>query len=345
MEQKKIYLEVLNDLERTRTKTKAQLDARISEVHQKVPQIKYIEIEIQKIYSSLFEQVFSPNAKEFVLNAKEKINTLKQQQEKLLIENNFSKNYLKQSHECGICEDLGFIENKPCRCFKQKLIDRYFGMSNLKKDILKHENFNTFNINNYSEEVDVLFNKSPKENAERAYSICKRFVEVFGKKCVNLVIYGNTGLGKTFLCNCIAKEILEKGCTVLYTTAPKLFKELKECYFNNNIKENNMIFNADLLIIDDLGTEVSTIVSGTELFNIINSRIITQKSTVISTNFSPNELQDMYSDRIVSRIFGADYVRIQLFGEDIRLIKKKLGVEKNWAVFQKFLVAWFLMIL
>ena len=158
-------------------------------------------------------------------------------------------------------------------------------------------------------------------------AVCIKFTQDFDKKFQNLLLYGKTGLGKTFLCNCMAKELLDSGKTVMYVTASQLFKLIEEDRFNRigdeDIPSHYMddILSVDLFIIDDLGTEFSTILSSAELFNIINTRLINRKPVVISTNLSMEDIINQYSDRIVSRIVGS-YTSLEFFGDDIRMIKK-----------------------
>ena len=162
-------------------------------------------------------------------------------------------------------------------------------------------------------------------------SVCKDFVENFESKKENLLFYGNTGLGKTFLCSAIAKEIAHKGHTVMYNTASRLFKALEKERFAkkednefNQMSISDDILGVDLLIIDDLGTEFGTIVTSSELFDIINIRLIEHKPVIISTNLTPDRLQDQYSDRIASRIVG-EYKCLKFFGDDIRIIKRYMN--------------------
>ena len=159
------------------------------------------------------------------------------------------------------------------------------------------------------------------------YDICVGFIEKFDFEKRNLLFYGSAGLGKTFLCNCIAKELLDKGYTVLYLTAPQLFKLFDEARFHREDLGDDSkdiletLRSTDLLIIDDLGTESSNAPSISEFFDVLNARYLNQLSTIISTNLAPNEWSNYYSDRIISRIFG-NYTTLKFYGQDIRLLKK-----------------------
>ena len=142
----------------------------------------------------------------------------------------------------------------------------------------------------------------------------------------NLLLYGGAGRGKTFLCNCIAKEVLEHGKTVLYLTAGQLFKQLEDMRFRNKEEEepfdwDSEILDADLLIIDDLGTEFATMFTASELFRIVNDRKLRKRPVVISTNLDYRALMEQYSDRVMSRLIG-EYTTLKFFGDDIRMKKK-----------------------
>ncbi|MBC7959546.1 MAG: ATP-binding protein, partial [Vallitaleaceae bacterium] len=231
--------------------------------------------------------------------------------------------YLDPSYECTICEDTGYNNNKKCQCFRQALINAAYEQSNL-KSILLMENFSTFSFEFYSPEKNKL-GVSPLDNMKGVHNCCKRFVDEFDTSFSNLILYGQTGLGKTFLCNCIAKDVLDSGHSVLYLTAFKLFKLLEAYRFKDEEQEVSFeaiddINSCDLLIIDDLGSEVINSFTSSELFNCLNTRLQGKKSTVISTNLDPSGWSKSYSERIVSRILG-NFTPLRLLGEDIRVQK------------------------
>jgi len=252
---------------------------------------------------------------------------LKEEKISILKSNNLDEDYLKPKYECSICNDTGYIitnhSNQMCNCLKQELLNMAYNKSNLNQ--LDKENFTTFNFNKYSDEINFNrynVNISPRDNMKNILKIVKNFIYNFDSPDEkNLLFTGNTGLGKTFLSNCIANEILNINKTVLYQTAPVMLDTILDYRFNKNdgliYKE---ILNVDLLIIDDLGTESAHSMKFTELFNIINSRIISNKKTLISTNLDVNELLKTYDERIFSRLAG-NYNICRFFGEDIRLKK------------------------
>ncbi|HHW66168.1 MAG: replication protein DnaC [Epulopiscium sp.] len=320
------YKKILRDYEVKRDLANRRLKARQEEVYAKIPRIA----EIDKILSSTGIEV-SRLILQHPEKADELIKSLEQRNLDLVIEkaellyiNGYDKDYLEPSYNCNDCKDTGYIDHSPCHCFKQALIDVAYDQSNL-KDILSVENFDNFNFDYYSDEIHPQANISPKENIKQIYSHCIRFVNEFDETFSNLIFYGDPGLGKTFLCNCIAKDLLDRGKTVLYLTAFQLFKLFEQERFRKEEIEDSTyldaIFTVDLLIIDDLGTEFNTALTGAELFNCLNARLLDRKSTIISTNLSPNDWQKQYSERIISRVFG-NYKALKFIGTDIRILKK-----------------------
>jgi len=260
-----------------------------------------------------------------------KIESLKSEKKELLNKLNID---LSPRYECPICSDTGYIttNNKTilCNCIKQKIFNIQYNKSNLSN--LNHDNFENFNINLYSDIPDQnLFNSkiSPRKNIELINKIVRNFIDNFNDPSEkNLLFIGNTGLGKTFLSNCIANELLKSGKTVLYQTSSVLFDTIIDYRFSKNNVPNNFyenILNVDLLIIDDLGTECMNSMKFTELFNIINTRLLNQNSkitkTIISTNLTLKNLYNTYDERIVSRFVGY-YNICKFYGEDIRFKNK-----------------------
>ena len=242
---------------------------------------------------------------------------------------------LAPNFECSKCQDTGYIKSENgfvlCTCIKQKLYNIQYNNSNIYD--LENQNFSKFNINYYSDTPDVeKYNSklSPRENILKIRKLCDKFIENFDDPTENNLLFcGNSGLGKTFISSCIANELIKKGKTVLYQTAPVMLDNIIDYKFgktNNNIVST--INSVDLLIIDDLGTETKNNLKITELFNIINSRLLNQNNTItktiISTNLSLQELYNNYDERILSRIIG-NYEACYFFGDDIR-IKKKMSV-------------------
>ena len=262
---------------------------------------------------------------------KEEIAFLSKREKDLLQEKGFPINYLELTYECSDCKDTGYIGNQKCHCFNKAIVDMLYTQSNL-KNVLAKENFNTFSLAYYSDNhIDPKTGTSSLANIKKAYGVAKEFVETFGNEFRNLFIYGDTGVGKTFLSNCIAKELMEKSYSVLYLSSFELFDILAKSRFDKDDtagQMNDYIFTCDLLIIDDLGTELANSFTVSQLFLCLNERLLSQKSTIISTNLSLESLVDIYSERTFSRI-TSNYTILKLTGDDIRIKKKLMNREDN----------------
>ena len=256
--------------------------------------------------------------------------------EEILKKENIDESYFKPNYECDKCKDTGYItypdkKTEMCNCLKQKLINISYNKSNLSN--LQKENFKNFNFNKFSNEINIgkyNMNISPRENIKNIKMASENFIKNFNNpETKNLFFTGNTGLGKTYMTNCIANEILKQGKTVLYQTAPVLLENIIDNKFNkyktNNTNDfNNQVLNVDLLIIDDLGTECINNMKLSELFTILNSRSLNLNNkitkTIISTNLSIEKIFSVYEERIGSRIAGF-YDIYYFFGDDLRLMK------------------------
>jgi len=328
MSYKVAFRQVMRDYEISRTRADALLEERRAQVYQSVPRVGEIDKELGVLGASLVRSALGGDVS-VVDEIRRDINRLKE--ERLLLLEGFGD--LNAVYGCEICSDTGYIQatlEQPgvrCSCLKQRLINEYYSLSNV-KEILQDENFDTYDLRLFSDRLIESEGFSPLVNMEQIYRLTTQFVEDFDKEFSNLLLYGGTGLGKTFVCHCIAKDLLDRGRTVLYLTAPRLCKVIEDYRFNReSLTEPDEMLDAvddvDLLILDDLGAEVSTVVTSAALFDIINQRLISRKHTVISTNLTPTALAVQYSERIVSRFFGS-YQIIKFFGEDIR-VKKKYG--------------------
>lgn len=309
-----------------RDKNEQLLEHRKNEVYNRIPEIKSIDDEISKIGLNLAKTVLlNPKSKDEIVNeSKDTIESLKLRKEELLVKNNISLDYLEIKFQCDSCKDKGFLPNgEKCSCLKQEIVNEAYKMSNLDR-ILSQENFSNFNLNIFSPKKSPDGEISPRENMLNNLSICENFVHDFKiDNNENLLFYGSTGLGKTYMCNCIAKELLDKGNVVIYQTSFRILDILEDYKFrrdpNNQISEENYknLFDCDLLIIDDLGTELNNSFTSGEIFNIVNTRLVAGKKIIISTNLTPSQIGNTYTQRILSRIL--DKFRILEFtGDDLR---------------------------
>ena len=307
------------------------LEKRKKELYLKVPRLQELEDELNNFSIKTVKTILmtEPSKKDELINTlNSEIQKLKKEKRDILQLMNLDENYLKPKYECPLCNDTGYIitesSNNMCNCLKQELLNLEYNSSNLNK--LDKENFSTFNLNKYSNKIDFEkynINISAQEKMKNILKIVKKFIFNFDNPDEkNLLFTGNTGLGKTFLSNCIANEILQMNKTVLYQTAPIMLDSIIDYRFNRTDGDiYKHILNVDLLIIDDLGTESINSMKFTELFNIINSRILSNNTkTLISTNLSVNELLKNYDERIFSR-FAGNYNICKFFGDDIRLQK------------------------
>lgn len=293
---------------------------RREEIYKKIPEIKEIDALIRNIaLKASMEQIKNPSEEKSIEHSEE-IYNLKMEKMKLLEKNGYPKDYLEEIHSCEICKDTGFTEDgKKCRCLKKQIVEELYDMSSIAY-VLNKENFDTFDLNVFSDKTYEKFDISPKENMAKILKIAKKYIETFDRdNDLNLLFWGPTGQGKTFLLNCIAKELIDRDKIVIYQTAYEIVKTLEDRKFRNKGDEEkyNLYFESDLLIVDDLGIELVTSFTNSEIFNIINTRLLRGKKTLISTNLSPKELSNTYTDRVFSRVFQK-FVPIRFFGEDLR---------------------------
>lgn len=322
------YNLILREYDRRRLTVRHELEERTKKAEELIPALKEINERIASASVTYARLSLSKESVDFdelkLLN-----HALALEKENLLAANHLPKDYLKPHYYCPLCQDTGFVGSKKCRCFQQAVVDLLYSQSFLQHR-LSEENFSTFCYEFYSDTPDPEQPNAatPYRNIKTVVSICRTFIDDFPTSHENMLIYGKTGVGKTFLSNCIAKELLDQGNTVIYLSAPQLFDIIEKYKFNKSKSESpemaetkmEYIFDCDLLIIDDLGTEFNNSFISSQLYYCINERFLRQKSTLISTNLSLEEIRANYSDRIYSRLFN-DYISIKIYGQDIRIKK------------------------
>jgi len=329
MSYKTAYRQAKRDIEASRRRAETLLDERKSEIYKRFPRIAQIDKDLGILGASLMRLALQSNGS--IQTHRDEIDRLKDERRALM--ENIGADFFDGIYSCASCKDTGYIQTSSetsairCACLNQRLINQYYSLSNL-KEVLQDENFDTYDLRLFGDKLIESEGLSPHANMQQIYRLSTRFVSDFDKEFGNLLLYGETGLGKTFVCHCIAKDLLDAGRTVLYLTAPRLCKVIEDFRFNRDSlaapdEMLEAVDQVDLLILDDLGAEVSTVITSAALFDIINQRLITRKHTVISTNLTPVALEAQYSERIVSRFFG-NYQMIKFFGDDIR-VKKKYG--------------------
>ncbi len=318
------YVLAMRELEEIRCENRNILEYRKRELAEIAPRISEIDIELMKSGAALLRTVL--DKREDFSAVKERIQSLQSEKIALLKENGFAKDYLEEIYNCRECHDTGFIGGHRCSCLKALIVKHIGANANL-SEYMKEQTFENFDFSLF-EDIEVGGKTIPVVKImRRALELCMDFAENFQKDKKNIILSGNAGTGKTYLSSCIANRALENGKTVYYTGAYKLFETLEALKFGKETDEgaadiSKYVYDVDLLIIDDLGTEFATQFTSAAFFDIVNSRLISGKSTVISTNLNLEGIERMYSQRIVSRIMG-EYKEIALYGNDVRPKLKK----------------------
>ena len=332
-----IYKNILKNYQEKRDKKILESENRKKVLYEKYPVLRSLEDEKNALAISTTKKIISLDSIDKQIeqdNMNIKLQRIDEKIARELKNNNLTKEDFEPKFDCQKCNDTGFVtidgKSEYCSCFKQLAINEAYKQANMNK--IDDENFNTFDIGYYSNTIDEAkygISKSPRQNIECIRKIAQDFADnILNPEQKNLLFTGNTGLGKTFLTNAIAKASIENANTVIYQTAPVFMDKLMEYKFSNdttgmNKEQYEKIFNVDLLIIDDLGTETMTNNKFTELFNIINTRLLNNKKILISTNLTLKQLYDRYDERVMSRIIG-EFVICKFVGDDIRLKKKKM---------------------
>ena len=305
--------------EQIRNEEKKNLDNRKKEIEEKFPYILDIDNLIQKKSLQLSMSILKGLTEEELNKFKEEITDLRVKKSEALVANGYNQDYLKLHYRCSKCKDEGYIGNRRCSCASKKLIDLYYKDSSLKSTLLAN-NFNTFDINLFSSHKLKESDKySPRRNIENILNYVRgEYIPKFKDIEDNILFYGDSGSGKTFLSYCIAKELLDKGFLVVYRTVDELMNNLKEIRFENNTALEDFLLNCDLLIIDDLGAEQMTEFTTTEFFNFLNKKLLNKKKLLISTNLSLADIRVNYTERISSRLLG-NFKLYKFYAEDIRI--------------------------
>lgn len=317
------YDALMRTYEQRQSDNEYTLRRHYDEAYAKIPQLKKIDdtisaLGIEKAKSLLEGDESAP------ASFKNDMAELTRQKRALLSANHFPADYLELHYTCPDCRDTGYLGTQKCHCFKKAIIELLYTQSNL-EGILEQENFSTCSLDYYSaNHIDPLTGRSSREAMLTALEACHEFADTFSTHFQNILLYGDTGVGKTFLSHCIAKELIESSYSVIYFSASRLFDLLaKETFSKNEETDEDIhshIYDCDLLIIDDLGSELSNTFTTTQLFTVLNERILRRKSTIISTNLALEDIKSIYSERIFSRI-SSGYKMLRLTGDDIRIQK------------------------
>lgn len=298
-------------------------DARLREVHAAIPELRIIDDTLKKTGSRIMSVICSgaQDSDERIAELRAQNELISKKRAELLINSGYPADYTDIKYECEKCGDSGYIETKMCDCMRQKLIFAGYESSGISR-LLRTQTFDNFSLDFYSS------NREHYENMKYIYSLMREYAENFDtSNPKNLALFGETGLGKTHLSSALACRIIERGYDVVYSTAVNLVSDFENRRFGNgqNAEAGDVdkYINCELLIIDDLGSEVINQFTVSCLYNIINTRINKQLSTIISTNLGATEFRQKYWDRITSRVFG-EYIMLRFTGSDIRAQKIKM---------------------
>lgn len=309
---------ILHDYENRQLHNRHELERKKAYVYDHVPGYRDLEDAVAAVSVSQGRKYLEgdENAME---DLRDLIAELSGKKAQLLVDAGLPEDYLEPVYTCPDCKDTGYIDGQKCHCFKQAMITLLYEQSNI-REMLQNENFQTLSYEYYDGE-DL-------QHFKNAVTTCQNFIKNFNSDYHNLFFYGKVGTGKSFLSNCVAKELIESGHSVIYFSATSLFDLLSKYSFDYRNKEDQRerytdLYQCDLLIIDDLGTEMANQFVNSQLFSLLNERHMGKKATLISTNLSLEELRNRYSDRIFSRI-TSHYELCKMTGPDIRLYKKRL---------------------
>lgn len=321
------YDSLMREYEETRDRHRRELEERTAAAEAKIPELAGLADELRSLSMTAARQKLAdPSADTGWLSGKTSLIIAKKRQ--LLLANGFSADALTLHFDCPSCRDTGYIDGRPCRCFRKKIALRLSrGLKDAEFDA--PASFSDFSYGWYSATIiDRFSGKTERWLAKEAVRRAVEFTENVGQPGNNLLIYGNVGVGKTYLLRCIAQKLLEEGIPVFYFDAGGLFSLLADAAFHRNghtSGETASILHSRVLLIDDLGTEYTNTFVGTELFRILNERDNAGLSTVVSSNLDLNGIGELYGERVSSRLMESN-MPIRMVASDIRLQKKMHGL-------------------
>lgn len=328
-----LHERIMREYQNRQDKNRAIYKEKLQEIYNLFPRVKQIDDEISLLSVKHATRIITEN-----ISPEEAVNAVKAEKSRL----NAEKQTILSSAdimepcietECKLCADTGYVEGEKCKCYmeimRRFMTSKVDGTKNVNLDFTK-DTFDKFSFEWYSKNaLNDKINISPYENMKAVYNECVMFCKEFDTVKKNLYFYGSSGTGKTFMANCIASNLLKEGHSVVYYSAYKLFQFMEDYKFlridrESNIHDFDSIYNCDLLIIDDLGTEFGSGYTCSVFFDILNTRLLNEKSTIISSNLTLGNLEKKYTERVASRIIG-NFEVMRFLGDDIRITKKRIG--------------------
>lgn len=311
-------------LENQRADRESQIRQRQLTAYAQVPRIKEIDLQLRQSAALAAQTAFTQGTDVLVAMDKiKKANLALQEEKKQLIAAHFGEGWLDEDPICNICGGVGYLGSQMCSCLLSLCRQEQQKELTLLHD--GQEQFCHFRLDYYPDRIDPKYGRSIRAVMARTLEMCQQYAANFSPLAGNLLFTGDTGLGKTFLSACIAKTVAGKGYSVVYESAPHLFAKLEKAKFHpdeESLQQAAQYTECDLLIIDDLGTEMPGVFTTSALYTLINDRILQQKATIISTNLLGEQLDNRYSPQIASRLRG-DFRRVAFVGEDIRILKNR----------------------
>ena len=296
----------------------------LEEAYTRIPRLREIDKQLRLTMAMAAQAVFASGGDvQTAMNAARDKNLALQLERQELIAANFEEGYLDDAPICDRCGGTGYIGSQMCECLTE--LCRQEQKKELTFLSAGQERFDQFRLDYYPDRMDPKLGVNIRALMEKTYQTCKRYAQTFSEKSPNLLFSGDTGLGKTFLSACIARTVADSGHSVVYESAGHLFSKLERAKFEGSeeARQEAAKYTAcDLLIVDDLGTEMPGQFTTAALYTLVNDRLLEHKPTIISTNLTVEDLSRRYSAQIVSRLRGS-YLRVPFLGDDIR-------VKKNW---------------
>ena len=311
-------------LESAKADRESQYRQRLHEAYAQVPRLGEIDKLLRVTMAKAAQAAFTQGGDVQAMIQEAKMENLALQQEReALVEAYFPRGYLDENPICAHCGGSGYVGSQMCECLQELCREEQ------KKELTflsaGEETFDGFRLEYYPDRVDPRLGVNIRTVMEKTFATCRRYAVNFSESSGNLLFSGDTGLGKTFLSACIARAVAEKGYSVVYESAGHLFTRLERAKFGGDEdarREIEKYSMCDLLIVDDLGTEMPGQFTTAALYTLINDRILSGKATIISTNMNTEDLAKRYNNQIASRLRGS-FQRVAFMGEDIRL-------KKNW---------------
>lgn len=325
----KLLARARTELESIKANNLAEQQRRQRRVYARLPELESIDTQMRAGMAELVRLTIArrPDIREHIAMLKDNNLNLQKRKAQFLENAGFPADYLDEIISCPLCRDTGIYQGGVCSC-----LDRLYNAELTKElgTLMRRgdESFDKFNLNYYPAEYDVTIGCSPRDFMSAVYEKCRRFADNFSPASPNLLFSGGTGLGKTYLSACIARVVAGRGCSVCYESTAAALESYERAKFSRDSVESEAatlkvrrMQDCDLMILDDLGTEMATPIAQSALYTLINTRLVNGKKTIISTNLTDGELSNKYTPQISSRILG-EFQKFPFYGQDIRRMKK-----------------------